>query len=319
MPRAAGLFNVEWLNANSQRSYPLAPQATKTDISGSFELPDSFIVSLYLPIHALPSIDPGNFFIRSVAIFSSGFSITVGYYRGTNLDPINVASAVIARSTHETYDSYALSGINDFDDTVGKIAIGDISDLSTLPPGQYLFDYAGGVLDPDCIRPVIKGISSIQLLNGSDRSAKIYGDVEFVAGSNFRITPIVTPGQPTKIRFDAIEGAGLNEVCECDESVSSQPIRTINLIAPDANGNINISGSECLEVSPITHGILLKDTCAAPCCGCTELEALTEELAKLDEGARAVRDFLSPLQNAINNFNSVVLGSRLNNTNCAVC
>lgn len=230
-----------------------------------------------------------------------------------------MASTVIARSTHTTYDSYALVGINDFDDVMGKIAIGDVSDLSALPPGQYLFDYEGGVLDPDCIRPMIRGISSISLLNGSDRSAKIYGDVEFVAGTNFRITPIVNPGHPTKIRFDAIEGAGLNEECACDDIVAATPIRTINLVAPDANGNINITGSECLEVSPITNGLLLKDTCAAPCCGCTELEALTVELGKLDAGATEVRNFMIPLQSAINTFNSTVLSSRLSTTDCAVC
>ena len=55
-----GIWNLEWLNHNSQRSYPLAEDATKTDITGTFTLPDDFILGLYFPIHAGLDVDVEN-------------------------------------------------------------------------------------------------------------------------------------------------------------------------------------------------------------------------------------------------------------------
>ena len=41
-------WNLEFLNHNAQRSYPLTADATKQDLTGSFVIPDDFLVGLDL-------------------------------------------------------------------------------------------------------------------------------------------------------------------------------------------------------------------------------------------------------------------------------
>ena len=37
-------WNLEWLNHNSQRNYPIADDATGYDETGTFKIPEDFIV-----------------------------------------------------------------------------------------------------------------------------------------------------------------------------------------------------------------------------------------------------------------------------------
>ena len=54
----ATVLGESWLASNLTRAYPLAPFATKTDTTGTFTLPDDFLVSLYFPTGPELSIDP---------------------------------------------------------------------------------------------------------------------------------------------------------------------------------------------------------------------------------------------------------------------
>ena len=78
MPR--GTWNLEWLNHNSQRAYPLAEDATKVDVTTDFTLPDDFIVGLYIPVQGTMNVDPSLFFLRSLAIFSTGYNLSIAYH-----------------------------------------------------------------------------------------------------------------------------------------------------------------------------------------------------------------------------------------------
>jgi hypothetical protein len=315
MPR--GTWNIEWLNHNSQRAYPLSDDATKQDTTTEFTLPDSFLLALYFPVHAGLAVQPEKFFLRSVSVFSTGYNIALGYDDGTNNPPI-VASVNIAKSTHVENTSYALPGSGDYDDSVGKVIIGTLLDIDDAGAGQYFFNYADGKLDPDTIRPIIRGVSSITLVQGADESERIYGDIELVAGSNIRLTPIVV-GQNQQIRIDAIRGEGLNEDCICDGDEDAIPITTINGIPPTPQGNFTLLGSNCLEITAISNGLQLDDTCSEPCCGCKELEAITRDLDRFGDAALTLKNFINRLEAEVTQMSSVVLGSRLNDQGCLEC
>lgn len=311
-------INLEFLNHNSQRSYPLADHATKRDRADSFSLPDSFILELYFPVHAGLDVAPERFFLRSVAVFASGYNVTVGYDNGTETPDI-VAAVNIAKSAHVEKAAYALPGIGDYADSVGKIVIGRIDELDLAGAGQYVFDYEGGVLDPDAIRPIIRGVSSIVLQNGNDRSDRLYGDIELVAGANIRLTPIVVVGKDPQIRIDAISGEGLTEPCACEGTDTAPPIRTINGIPPTAGGNFTILGDSCLLIEPITNGLQLNDDCSSPCCGCEELEAITRDLERFGVAARTLENLQSRIDTQVEQMSIVVLGSRLGDNSCLDC
>lgn len=313
-----GHWHIEWLNENSQRSYPFTEAATQTDSSGDFVIPDDFILALKLPVHAGLDVLPDRFFVHKIAIFGTGFSISIAYDDGTSNYPI-VGTAQIARATHEEYDSYALPGKNDFADTVGEIAIGRLDTIDTLAPGQYVFTPAGGALDADAIDPMIQFVSALVLRNGAEVSDRLQGDIEITAGNNISLTAIVIPGQRPVIRIDAIDGSGLNEECICDDESQGPCIRSINGITPTVAGDYTILGSTCLDVDAITNGLKLVDICSEPCCGCTELTALTQELMLFGTAATTVRGFVNRLQSEVTTFHQTILGSLLSDEGCQAC
>lgn len=310
-----GFWNREFLNANSQRAYPFTEWATK--LSGAFRVPDDFILGLYFPVHAGTDVQTSKFFISRITIFSTGFNIALSYDDGT-ADPPVAATAVIPSSTHEEYASYVMPGRDDFDDSVGKIVIGKLNTISAMAPGDYTFTFDDGAVEVDCIRPMIRDVRGLVVVNGSDRSDRLYGDIEFIAGQNIMLTPIIVVGQNPQLRIDAVEGEGLIEDCVCADELAP-PIRTINGITPDNNGNFTLLGDDCVELQSIANGIRLLDICSAPCCGCDELEALTDELEILGNAKTTARNFLDNLSQQVNVMNQIVLGSVLQDDGCFTC
>jgi hypothetical protein len=281
-------------------------------------IPNTFLVALYLPVHAGLAVEPDQFFISSIVLFGTGYGITVSYYDGAT-NPV-VASVTVPRSTHTENASYSLIGTGDFEDTIGKIAIGKTNEIDALPAGQYLFTFEGACLDQDCIRPMIRSISSFRVVNGSETSPRYYGDLEFAAGNNTRLTPIVVTNQPTRIRWDAIEGEGLNNECICDDSdAEAPPIRTINDVPPTPEGEFTLVGVGCLNLEPATNGLKLTDRCAEPCCGCPTLEQITEDVNRLGEQARSLQTLVNTLSGRVSQFENTILASTLGDRGCVSC
>jgi hypothetical protein len=308
-----GNWNLQWLNHNSQRSYPLTERATKTDTTGTIRLPDSFIVALYLPIHSGLAFAPNNFFIKSVLIAPTGFNVTVGYDNaGTAVD---VAVANITRSNYQPNRSYALGGVDNFDDCVGRIVLGVLDEVNTLPPGLYSFDRAGGELEPDTIRPMLRAVTRLRVSNNGELSAPIYGDVTLVAGNNVRITAAVV-GAETEIIFDAISGANLNEECYCEVPESGECIRCINGVC-STDGNFVIAPDDCIQITPMSNGLKFSDTCAQPCCGCTELDAVVDQINRFGDGVTTLQSFVTRLGAEVTQMSLVVLGSQLGDSGCS--
>lgn len=307
-------WNVEFLNLNSQRAYPLTETATRKDITGSFTLPDDFLLGLYFPVHPGLNIDPTRFFLYKLGIFGGGFTIAIGYQEGES-DPEVVAAAVVSIAGHTEYRSYAMPGQGDFDDCVGgKLVLGKLDGIANVPAGQYTFDYAGGALEVDCIRPYIRYVSSFAVSNNGELSDRLYGDIVFQAGSNIRLTAI--PGDIPTIRIDAISGEGLTAECICDDERSGTPIKTINGIEPTTSGDFELQGDTCLTLVPLANGLQLKDECSQPCCGCPETQALQSQIAVLVDAETTVRAFISRLEAEWASFTNAVLGSRLMDSGC---
>jgi len=312
-----GIWNIQWLNQNSQRSYPLSDGVTKRDVTDSIEIPNSFIVAMYIPVHAGMNVEPQRFFIKTLVITPTGFTIEVAY---DDADSMPVVTTVgIPQTTHTENREYAMVGVNDFADTVGRIVIGKLDEINELPPGEYTFDRDGTNLETDVIHPMIRGISSITVVNaGNQRSEKLYGDIELIAGTNMRIT-VGGSGCDPEVTFNAISGEGLNEECICEEEDEGPCIRTINGIPPLPNGNFRMIGDDCLVLEPIDHGLQLVDQCSAPCCGCPELDALTQQIDRFADGARTLENFVARLSAEVSEMSAVVLGSKLGDQGCLDC
>lgn len=314
-----GIWNLQWLNHNSQRAYPLVDWATKTDTTDTITLPDSFIVGLRFPVHAGLDVEPDRFFIKQLVINSTGYNIAIGYDNGAD-NPI-VATAGITRAIHTENRSYGLVGEGDYEDSDGRITIGNLDLIDQLPPGEYSFELADTALEVDAIRPMLRGLQSITLVTASgERSIPHGGHIEIIADKNMRIVANVVDGQPTQIVFSAIRGEGLNEECVCEEGDSEGPcIRFINGIPPLPDGNYRLIGDDCLEFQPILNGLQLFDNCSKPCCGCDELTAVTDQAHRLSDGVATFRQFVNALRSEVTQMSNVVLGSRLADSGCIEC
>lgn len=314
-----GNWNLQWLNHNSQRSYPLTERASKSDNSNTIRVPDSFIVALYLPVHVTLNIQLDQFYLKTLLIAPLGYVVGIGYYDAEEDAEILVATANITKNTHRTNNAYALGGINDFADTIGQVVIGNLDEIEHLPAGLYEFDFSGGSLESDAIRPMLRGVSALRVVNGNENSPLLHGDIELVAGSNMRIDYAINSvtGNP-RITFNAIAGLDLNVQCSCDINPPGECIRCINgLCSPD--GNYRFGGNDCISVAATENGITLEDVCALPCCGCAELDALKTQIDRFSDGVTTLQNFVTRLSSEVTQMNLVVLGSRLGDAGCNTC
>jgi len=312
-------WNLEWLNHNSQRKYPLADDVSGYDSSAdpAFRIPNDFIVHMDLPIHSAMSMDPAGFFIRQLVATGTGYSIVVAYQQ-TPVTAIDVATAHIPISSHTTeYKTYVLGGIEPFDDTLGKITINSLAAIALQPAGLWNFTSSGAGLTADAIRPIIQGVQSISISQGTGiPSQKLYGDIELVAGDNIDLT---VDGQ--EIWISAIDGSGTIDVCECEGDAADLPcIATINGLSPNSEGQMYLVGDDCLEIGEAgASAISITDNCCAPCCGCTELEAITKDLERFLQQQANLETFVMELKTSVTEMNVTVLGSRLGDRGCITC
>lgn len=314
---ALGIWNLEHLGLRSQQSYPFCEDATRQDVTGTFELPDSFFLGIYFPVHAGLSIQPGAFYLSSLGIYGAGFSFAISYHNGAD-NPV-VAASMVSRATHTENMAYALPGQGDFVDSVGQVVIGKLDELDAINAGEYTFNYAGGKLEVDCIRPMIKYVQSIVVLDGNNESEKLYGEITLAAGNNVRISVIESDAGSATIRIDAIDGEGLSDECVCDDDNEAPCIRRINGVAPTPAGDLTLLGDTCISIAPVTNGLQLVDSCSEPCCSCEELQALADEVSVLGVSENTVNNFANQLSAVVAQLSSVILGSRISDDGCDHC
>jgi hypothetical protein len=310
-----GNWNLQWLNHNSQRSYPLTERATKADTSASIRLPDSFLVAMHFPVHVGLDVLPDKFYLRSILLTPTGYNITIGYDDGD--DGYDVAATNIVRSSHVPNRTYALVGLDSFADCVGHVTVGPLDEISQLPAGFYEFTPDAGGLESDVIRPMIRGISSLRVRNGTEYTERLYGHITLVAGTNMRLTVANNTVEPT-ITFSAISGENLNENCVCDVPDSGECIRCINGVC-SCDGTFTFDSGSCTQISPDICGLSFTNTCAEPCCGCEELNALKTQMDRFADGVNTLQNFITRLGSEVTQMSMTVLGSKLGDSGCDTC
>jgi len=275
-------WNQPWLDANAQRAYPLADSATRVDVTGSFHLPDAFLVEFYLAVPASLEIEPQRFFLRYVTAAGGGYALTIAYDDGTN-DPPAAATASFSKDAAAAGNMpFSVSGVGDFSDCTGKVVIGRTVDLDIGPVGRFEFRPSGGRLDPDCIRPQLRGVSRI-VING----VSLYGDVIFQPGRNIQFRIVESSELSSRVLIDAVDTTGFDAPCDGQADLPP-PIRTINGQIPDTGGNFPIRAGACVEVTTAPGQLDITDTCSQPCCGCPELDDLKIELRSLGQQTSTV-------------------------------
>jgi hypothetical protein len=299
-------WGINWLNANSQRRYPLSEDATLVDTSSSFTLPNDLIVDMIIPVHADPSVDPTLFHLAAVTVFGTGVTIALGY------DGTIIGSIAVDTVSFVPNSTFTISCSGAFFDTVGKIVVGSL-DATLQSAGAFSFDLAGGRLVPTVIKPDIRGVNAIYLQNGQNISTALQDDVVLQAGRNIVLNIVTTPGEPDRLVINAVDGAGLNQGCDCDENATLPCINTINGVAPDTGGNFTLLGDDCLLLDSIANGLQLTDQCSKPCCGCTELDIVRQAMEFMVTEVNSLENLAARLEQAMQTMETNLLSSKTNN------
>lgn len=305
MSEATGFWNVEWLNQNASRNYPLDDDQDRLDTTGNFMIPNDLLVDMVLPVSPDLYTNPGAFYISSIVVFSQGIVITVSY------SGVMIASVAVAAGTHKHNSPYVLVGQGDFKEVVGHVVIGSLDGIMTLSPGVWEFTVDHARLSPSVIRPMLRGVSGLYIEQGGDVSDVIQGRISLVAGQNCRLRAYENNGHTT-IYIDFIDGEGSVEKCICDHMPKdAPPIRTINGIPPNNEGNFELAGTSCILLEGLVNGLRFEDVCSEPCCGCDELEVVNSALENLATQINTLDNYANRLDNSMTNLTQNLIASKL--------
>jgi hypothetical protein len=318
----ADVINVDWLNENTFRNYPLVDGASRVAASGAV-LPNGLLADLSISV-PLGSLDPSRAFIRRVYGFSAGVVITLGDIASPSTD---LATATVFTADHVRGKNYPLAGVPGtvLDGANGRITIGLPEAVAQCSMG--LFDFAANPeatrLVVSCIRPLLTGIRGI-VVRGADGSVStIYeGTLTLKAGENVALDYDPSDKSVTVSSTVLVTPADLAESGSgCDESLEGlkTPILTINGIKPDDKGNFTLTGRDSTVFEPISggtgstlSGLTAHDAAASPCCGCTQLAELRDNLQNMEDMRTQLLTAAEQIQARIANLSAIILNAGLN-------
>jgi len=290
-------INQEWLNQNSLRAYPFKENVQRIPVTSTgLFLPDAQIPNYVLVdiVVTIAESTPVQVYVSQLAFVGSLLTVVL-----TDESAVQIATVEVDTSSHTTYDSYDIIGADTYSDVRGRLVFGDLTSLgSDLAEGVYDFTLASAELEAATVRPALRGIRSLRVVDDTAESEYIYGHVKLLAGSNIRLTYL---SAYNTIKIDAIDGEGLTEECECDPAVgNNNVVRTINGIAVE-DAQI-IGDGQCVDVQTSGNKIIISDVCSAPCCGCPELEFITDSLKILESTMDNLQDYSQQLSERISTF-----------------
>lgn len=304
-------INVDWLNQNALRNYPLIDGASRVASSGA-ELPNALIVDLNVPV-PLGSVEPGDLFVQRVYGFHAGVVITLASAKNPG---VSLMTATVFIDQHELFKSYPMVGSSALEGATGRITIGSLEALAGASLSLYDFTTVpdNTRLVVSATRPLLRGIQGIRVA-GQDI---VSGVVTFAAGSNVSLGTASNLDGTNTLYISAQTGSATttttDEECGCASTQEPDlpPIRSINGVFPDANGNFSLSALDCTELRAVSNGIVINDRCTEPCCGCEQLESIRDGLQAVENTYNALQEAAEQLRSRLDNLSHGLANASLN-------
>ena len=316
--------NLEWINGNMHRNYPIVDGAVPKAVSNEY-LPASFLVDIQLIVPYVAGLDSSKFFVASIVRQPSALQVTIGYMidlaSGRGFDcavsgsiPLNTQfagtsqpyevelaaiTAVNPTSPDSSYTHGIPSGYEALRNIRGRIYIGSCVDMLSI--GELSFVYAASALVPQCIfiESPTTAVSSVRFLDGYGTDRTFTDDITIRAGEGVIID---IDGQTVTFRMDpaVVSAAAAEKLAE----VAGNAIKTINGQHPDGEGNFTIRGLDCtlLETPPNSNSISISNPCAKPCCdsGGTDTAEIQAALEGLEQAKTWLNDYYTDLATKVN-------------------
>ena len=293
---------VEWLNENALRAFPFKENSSRSD--GTVTIPNYLIVDMAFVV---PVDVSDTFYIKTLMVSTPQVTGVIANQNGNN-----VGTFSIPLDTHEENDSYAIAGSGAYPDARGRIVSGSLANLlDDIPEGVYNFELDATPLEVSAVRPDLRRIRGVKIQKADGTvSEVITGVLQLTSGTNI----ILENPSTGVIKINAVGNEDFIEECgDClNQFAPPEPIRTINGVGGDAEGNLDLVSLEaCLTIAPDSgnNAVNFTDTCSQPCCGCTELEFLTTALSTLRDSIAKLERIAEDLQTRQTEFFQNVLSS----------
>lgn len=304
-----GYRSLEWLSHNLSRAYPLTADASGVSTDGLFRMDNSYLGAVYLYVPWDRDVDITRFFVSRVALFGEAVRYEISY------KPPTGPSQLVAYSQRDIPDGSRnlvtpLVASEDWPDVAGSIVYGEWPvGISQSLTGVFDLTYEAGQLEPDCIRPSAKGISAIRVVDGSQYTHPLTGLIELRAGQNIRFR-VSRDGDVNVIRIDAVDNSEFTDDCEC-AGPQSPCIRTLNDVRPSPDGNVTLTPSRCIELTPGNAELRISNPCSEPCCGCQQTAELTEAMSGLTSRVGTLESVVNILNTTASSLQPLLTGGQI--------
>lgn len=290
-------MNLDFLNLNSLRNYPIQDDLSRVSDDGQFTIPNSLIVDMSVcPPQTGDALivvgDVPQLYISRIVSGSANLVIEISVNGYGVFGTFQTVLSSISENT-----DVALTPGSLFPSATGIITIGSIADLTNLPYGNFTFSYPNTGLLMRVFSPNNSGVSWINFSDAQGNSAVLTGNIELIGNSNIQFRTV-----SDIVYIDAGEGLGLNKTC----TTVPEPILTINGVGPDSNGNFTLIGSNCVNIADASFGVLLTNPCGQPCLGCDAIDTLTTQVNSLESSVLNLKTFVDGLQNVITQATNLI-------------
>lgn len=296
-----------WCDQNMQKVYPLDDDANGISVSGE-ALPESFLVDIQLIVPRIK--DPqaaSKFYISEIRRNMDSFVVRISYQSAVGKSTLCAESEEIPTTLVNT-DSME-------DRTFSINATGGNDDIPELNGIQ------GSLIVGTCLDMANKGTLSFRYNATRIISVRVYmytqglDSVTFISGANaitLRDNFTIEAGDGIDIRWDSVTNAiiltrgltaeekrspykSVNDILRDIYQLLGGPIRMINGISPDTDGNFIIDGADCVDVTDTRSGIIISNPCSQPCCNDTSTQDIANALNFLKEAEARLETYYKAL------------------------
>lgn len=299
------IWNLEWVNHNSVRAYPLSSDCSRANITNDFVLPDDVIVGMSISIAGNIEtddevIDISKFYLSCVSITSKTATFEFSY-NNTRIAQATCNFDTIGQTSIPTVVN--LTSLNNVM-LIGYVVLNNIATIINLPNGYWYFNTTGGQLDPDVIHTQPPGINKITVRTATGDVTLSNQEIILEGGDNITLS-VDTSGDSPII---TITGTQESEETIAKAVKLSGAVMSINGVYPE-DGNINFVAGECMCITadPAGHAIYFSETCSKPCCGCDDLDVVKDKVKELNDVITASQSLMTTISNKMY-FERKVLG-----------
>jgi hypothetical protein len=267
---------LEFLNQNMHRNYPLQDTQVVVSEDGVY-LPSSFLVDLKMSIPCKlgdSNINAANFFVSAVNHYSASVQVVISYqYDAEHSFECACSPAIVTAdgSYPEVVTLTPAAGIpadtkwDPLRNLTGELWIGSTQEVANVSSLKFTYEHAA--INPTLITKIVRVdeiMSSVTVLVGDDVLGTISGEMKLKAGAGIAFVLDTNTNELT-IKLD--ETWLSEQIQEIMATEVGTPLKSINGITPDSEGNLSIGGMDCTEVNNVAYGITISNPCSRPCCG----------------------------------------------------